>query len=399
MRTNRKHALTALVAVAVLSVVGVGAAQAGVNSAAEPASCVEEPNQTVCTVPNRTTTATVTATATQTVTQTVTATPSPTETTTTPTDPPTTNPPPVVNGSLPYTADSFFKSRAENLPIDQAKTDAMHAFMKTDPDQKAISWPKINLNPGWSGHNYVYRSGMTAPVWRLAVGSGGGNSRLDIVETQGVHISDSVWDTVPTGTQDRLLVVQDHVFGYTVQCADVAPNRTARTWTASNCGIFWHSSNGLDYRNPKSNDQRNISSRGRIIDSMQVPRAELDAAVSAGTGVGHVLHLFWVSTEKAMGFSHPMVGAEGNTGGWGGEGWRLRLNPTIDLQARGLTGATLALARTLQQNGAYIGDNSGSSTQIKVGPPGDYTGTNLATDAFKGKITWDDFQVVTPGAQ
>jgi hypothetical protein len=307
-------------------------------------------------------------------------------------------PPPSDGGPLPYTADSFYKSRVDgpDVPIDAAKTDAMRAFMASDPDQRAIPYPKINLNPNWSGHNYVHREGMSAPIWKLA---SAGDSRLDIVRTQGVHLPDSIWDTVPTGTQDRLLVIQDHVFGYTVQCADVSPNLAARTWTASSMGIFWHSSNGLDYRNPLSNDKRNICSRGRIPDAMQVPRAELDAAMAAGTGVGHVLHFFWVSTEKSMGFSNPMVGAEGNTGGWGGEGWRLRLKPSLDLGARGLSGATLALARTLQENGAYIGDNSGSSTQIKVGPPGDYTGTNLAIDAFKGKLTWDDFEVVQPGWQ
>lgn len=305
-----------------------------------------------------------------------------------------------VTDYLPYTADSFYKSRVDSAPIDAAKTSAMRQFMATFPDQKAITWPKINLNPGWSGHNYTYRAGDTAPVWKLASSTGGtSNARLNIVRTQGVHLADAVWNTVPTGTQDRLLVVQDFVYGYTVQCADVVPNKTARTWTASNCGIMWHTSNGLDYRNPKSNDPRNFSSRGRIIDAMQVSRAEIDRAIANGTGVGHVLHLFWVATEKSMGYSSPMVAAESNTPGWGGEGWRLRLNPAIDLQARGLTGAALALARTLQENGAYIGDNSGSSTQIKVGPPSDYAGTNLTTDAFKGKLSWADFEVVQPGWQ
>lgn len=319
----------------------------------------------------------------------------------TPTDPTsTTTPPP--SSLLPYTADSFYKSRVDGsgVPIDQVRTTEMRNFMATYSEQAATTWPKINLNPGWSGHNYVHRAGKTATVWKLASNSGGtADSRLNIVRTQGVHIADHVWETVPTGTQDRLLVLQDHVFGYTVQCADVAPNRTARTWTASNCGIMWHSSNGLDYRNPRSNDERNYSSRGRLIDAMQIPREELDRAIANGTGVGHVLHLFWVRTHQPHGFSHPMVNEESEVGGWGGEGWRLRLKPSIDLVARGLTGATLALARTLQQHGAYIGDNSGSATQIKVGPPSDYTGTNLATDAFKGKITWADFEVVQPGWQ
>jgi hypothetical protein len=306
-------------------------------------------------------------------------------------------PPPPPASGLPYGADSFFQSDTLGLPVDAGLTSQFHTFMATNVDQKATTWPKVNLNPGWSGENWIGSS--SDPVWKLAVGSGGGNAKLDIVESQGVHLADKVWDAVPTGSQDRLLVVRDPVFGYTVQCADVVPNRTARTWTASNCGIFWHSSNGLDYRNPLSNDSRNISSRGRIPDAMQIPRSELDAAVAAGTGVGHVLHIFFVETNSASGFSHPMTGAEGGQAGFGGEGWRIGINRSVDLPARGLTGAALALARTLQDNGGYIGDNSGSTTQIKVGPPGDYTGTNLAIDVFKGKLTWADFVVYQPGSQ
>lgn len=300
-------------------------------------------------------------------------------------------PPPPPPSGLPYGSGSYFQSPASG-PIDTARTASFHSFMASHPEQAAITWPKVNLNPGWSGHNHISATGD--PVWKLAVGSGGGNSRLDVVETQGIHIADDVWDSVPTGTQDRLLVVRDPLFGYTVQCADVVPNRAARTWTASNCGIFWSSSNGLDYRNPLSNDQRNISSRGRIPDAMQVPRSELDAAVAAGTGVGHVLHLFFVETDTAAGFIHPMVGTESGKNGWGAEGERIRIKPTVDLVARGLTGHALALARTLQSHGAYLGDNSGSSTQVKVGPPEDYVGTNLSTDVFRGKLSWTDFEVI-----
>lgn len=306
-------------------------------------------------------------------------------------------PPPPPSSSLPYGSGSFFQSTTTALPVDSTLTNSFRTFMATDATQGPVTWPKVNLNPGWSGHNWI--GSASDPIWKLAVGSGGGNAKLDIVESQGVHLADSVWSTVPTGTQDRLLVVRDPIFGYTVQCADVVPNMTARTWTASNCGIFWHSSNGLDYRNPQSNDPRNFSSRGRIPDAMQVPRSELDAAVAAGTGVGHVLHLFFVETDSAAGFVHPMTGAESGQSGWGAEGTRIGIDRSVDLEARGLTGAALALARTLQDNGAYIGDNSGSTTQVKVGPPGDYTGTNLATDVFKGKISWSDFVVYRPGSQ
>lgn len=206
-------------------------------------------------------------------------------------------------------------------------------------------------------------------------------------------------DTFPTGTQDRPGVMIDPVFGYTVQFADAVVNKANRTINVSNAAVFYHSSNGLDYRNPKSNDSRNFSSRGRIPDAMIVRRDALDRAVAAGTGLGHVLHLFFVETTTADGVVHPMTGSEGDKVGFGAEGERIRIKPSVNLAARGLTGAALALARTMQQNGAYIGDNSGSTTQIKASQPHHYVGTNIITDAFKGKISWNDFEVIERGWQ
>jgi hypothetical protein len=112
-----------------------------------------------------------------------------------------------------------------------------------------------------------------------------------------------------------------------------------------------------------------------------------------------VLHLFFVETNTADGVVHPMTGSESGKAGFGAEGERIRIRPDVDLAARGLTGAALAVARTLQENGAYIGDNSGSSTQIKASQPGAYTGTNLTTDALQGKISWTDFEVIPRGWQ
>jgi hypothetical protein len=295
---------------------------------------------------------------------------------------------------LLYSADSFFRSRVTNAPVDAARTASFRAFMASNPDQAGITWPKINMNPDWAMSYHVGTA--TDPVWRLA----GGNTsdpHLTILRTQGFHMADAVADTFPTGAQDRPGVMVDMVFGYTVQFADAVPNKATRTITVSNAGIMWHGSNGLDGRNPASNDKRNFTSRGRIPDAMVIRRDLLDQAIAHGTGLGHVLHLFFVETNSADGVASPMTGAEGGQSGWGAEGERIRIRPDIDLAARGLTGAALAIARTLQENGAYIGDNSGSSTQIKASQPSVYTGTNLTTDALKGKISWADFEVLPRG--
>jgi hypothetical protein len=298
--------------------------------------------------------------------------------------------------SSPYSADSFFRSRVTDAPVDAARTRQFQAFMASHPDQAGITWPKINMNPEWAMSYHVGRA--TDPVWRLT----GGNTadpRLTVLQKQGFHMADSVADTFPTGTQDRPGVMVDPVFGYTVQFADAVVDKATRTITVSNAGIMWHGSNGLDGRNPTSDDDRNFTSRGRIPDAMVIRRDQLDQAAASGTGLGHVLHLFFVETNTADGVVHPMTGAESGKAGWGAEGERIRIRPDVDLEARGLTGAALVIARTLQENGAYIGDNSGSSTQIKASQPEQYAGTNLTTDALRGKITWADFEVLPRGWQ
>lgn len=296
---------------------------------------------------------------------------------------------------MPYQADSFFrKALPTNAPVDAARTSSFRTFMKTQAEQKATTWPKVNMNPDWAMSYAVGKS--TDPIWKLA----GGNTsdpKLKILQTQGFHMPDAVADSFPSGTQDRPGVMIDPVFGYTVQFADAVPNKATRTITVSNAGIMWHSSNALDYRNPKSNDPRNFTSRGRILDAMVIRRDLLDQAVANNTGLGHTLHLFFVETNTADGVVHPMTGAEGSKAGWGAEGERIRISPSVNLAGRGLTGACLAVARTLQQNGAYLGDNSGSVTQIKASQPGVYTGTNLSTDCMKGKVTWDDFEAIQRG--
>ena len=55
----------------------------------------------------------------------------------------------------------------------------------------------------------------------------------------------------------------------------------------------------------------------------------------------------------------------------------------------------LALARTLQENGAYLGDNSGSGSGIKTEQNADFPG--LTADSLRGCMTWDDIEFLPPG--
>lgn len=309
--------------------------------------------------------------------------------------------------ALPYTSTSFFKSRVDgaSVPINATRTTAFRNFMATyvDPDgqsQAAVTWPKININESWAMSYHVHKKGQTAPIWKIKPQAGKSfDSRFNIAMTQGFHMPDTVADTFPTGTQDRPGCMIDYEFGYTIQFADAVPNKATRTIECTGPGIMWHSSNGLDYRNPKSNDNRNMTSRGRILDCMVIRRDLLDEAIAKGTGLGHPLHIFFCETKTTDGYCHPLVGTEGDKNGWGTQGERFRIKPSVDLKARGLTGAALVVAKTLQEHGGYLGDNSGSVTQIKAAQPRYYVGTNIATDALKGKVFWNDMEVIERGWQ
>jgi hypothetical protein len=342
--------------------------------------------------PSPTPTPTVSATPTPTVTATPTPTPTPTPTAT-----------PVPATGLPCTPGSFFRDNVRDNTVDPALTASFKTFMalaRPDETQHQVPYPRLNLNALWSGVNHVAVAGD--PVYKLTSNTGGTSStKLDILRTQGFHITAADLALMPTGDQDRLLVVYDPLFGYVAQFADAAvgPNNTI---TASNASVMYYDSNCLDYRNPLSDDARNFTSRGRITPAMQVPAEWLQAAIAEGRGLGYTMHWFFVENDSTFSppFVSPMVSDESGGDGWGPEGVRWRIDPAINLATRGLTPGCLAIARTMQDNGAYLGDNSGSVTQIKLGHPSTYPASmGLSTNCFSGKLSWNDFQVVTPGQQ
>ena len=170
--------------------------------------------------------------------------------------------------------------------------------------------------------------------------------------------------------------------------------------TVSAAGSFAHDTNGLDRRNPRSNSQLNERSRGVIPDAMAIRVDLLDWAIRNNTDLGHVLEVFWSETDSAAGFAHPMVGAESGKAGAGAEGQRFRIKPGIDLASRPGCSPTsnpvgLAIARTLQQRGAFLGDNSGSGSGIKTEQNANYPG--LTADSLRGCMTWDDIEFLSLG--
>lgn len=300
---------------------------------------------------------------------------------------------------VPYSTDSFFqKALPPDAPVDAASAQGI-AFVKNHPDQRGIAYPRINgLGSNRWGTVY-YEGSCSDPIWKV---TGTVPSAVAFLKTEGFHAPAALGDTF-TGTNDSPFVVMDRCgvpsmpHGLSVWGAN-AVKGSGTTVNVSATGAFQHDSNGLDKRNPRSNSTKNFRSRGAIPDAMVIRKDRLQWAITNGTGLGHVLHMFWVETRSSDGYVHPMVGAENNQLGWGPEGIRIRIKASVDLTKRGLSPGGLAVARTLQTHGAYLGDNSGSMTALKAEQDHGQWGSLLTQDALKG-LTWDDFEFVSRGYQ
>ena len=313
---------------------------------------------------------------------------------TTPTSPPAPSTSPSGTPFIAYSEDSYFRSTVTGARIDEAATSRFHQFMTTHPDQAGTAYPVIR---GVGGNQWgtAYAEGKaTDPVWRL---TGSVPAEVAALATTGFHAPE--WfGAMLTGTSDSPFVVIDRATGISVWAAksQVVGDHLISVGAA---GYFEHASNGLDQRNPLADSDRNFRSRGGIPDAMVIRKDAVDEGIRNGTGLGHVLHLFMVETDSSAGFTHPMTGAESGKYGFGAEGQRIAIRSDIDLTRRGLSPEGLVIARTLQQHGAYIGDNSGTTTSLKAEQENDVRnvwGGRLTADALEG-ITWDNFVVLPVG--
>jgi len=303
-------------------------------------------------------------------------------------------PPPVAGHVLPYSSDSFFRSSARGAPVDADLTSRFHSFMATHPDQRGVGYPAIRGVGGnrWGTPFAVGRPGDVR--WTL---TGSIPEAVADLRTEGFYAPQDFGASI-TGTSDSPFVVYDRVRGQSVWGAKavVKPGYVIEVAAA---GRFMHTSNGLDMRNPRSDDARNFRSRGAIPDAMVIRRDLMDAAIAAGGGLGHVLHLFIVESDSSAGAVHPMVGAESGKNGFGAEGTRIVLRPDFPVESLSTPEAKV-LARTLIEHGMYIGDNAGSGSSLKAQQDvnGQVWGSRLTADTLKG-LDWTDFLVITPGWQ
>jgi hypothetical protein len=305
---------------------------------------------------------------------------------------------------VPYTSGSYFQSPivgsggtsrtlVSGTAVDITRTAAFRQFMRSHPDQKSYAYPRI-AGTGSNRWGTAFAIGKANdPIWKL---TGTVPPKCATLVTTGFHAPDWLGSLL-TGTSDSPFCVVDLGSGFTVfgsKASVIGP----RTISVSSAGITYHSSNGLHYKDPLSNDPRNFTSRGRLSDAMVIRSDLVDYGIANNTDLGHVLHLFLCETKSSDGFRHPMVACESGKYGFGAEGERIVIGPAIDLTTRGLTPAGLVIARTLQRHGCYFGDNAGRESMLKAEQE------NSAHPVWNGRLTmdslaglrWDDFVVLRP---
>jgi len=293
-----------------------------------------------------------------------------------------------------YRDGCFFRSKVAGAPVDAARTTAFRSFMSSHPDQKGTAYPVIR---GVGGNTWgtTYAMGTSAdPVWKL---TGSVPSEVSWLKTTGFHAPEYLGGML-TGTSDSPFVVIDRVSGQSIWAAKskVAGSHLISVGAA---GAFDHASNGLDKRNPRSNSESNFRSRGAIPDAMVIRKDLVDWGIDHDTDLGHVLHMFLVET--ADGYCHPMVGTESGKNGFGAEGERIALRADLNLASRDFSPTGRVIARTLQNYGAYFGDNSGSTSALKAEQTSsirDVWGSTLTVDTLRS-LTWDDFVIIPMGWQ
>jgi hypothetical protein len=292
---------------------------------------------------------------------------------------------------LPYGPRSYFRRPLADPRIDWARTRAFRRFMASHPDQREIDHPRLSGVDGEWGMPYAMGR-ERHPVWRL---TGDLNRWTELLGRRGFHAPAWLGDTL-TGTSDSPFCVVDRASGFTV-LAHRAERVGDRLIRVDGAAITYHDSNGLDRRHRRSNDDRNYMSRGRISDAMVIRRDLVKHGITNRTDLGHVLHMFLVETRTADGHTGPMINQEKGKHGFGAQGERIAIAPGVDLRKRDLSPAAMVIARTLKNYGCYFGDNSGSSSRIKVeqetGGRQVWKGLGLHRDSLRG-LSWEDFVVL-----
>ena len=168
----------------------------------------------------------------------------------------------------------------------------------------------------------------------------------------------------PASNSDGSMTIYDVEQGFVVALTDASYDPDSDSWSADGATVTYLESNGLRVETGRSDDPRNRGThRGNNGATMAASWDEVQAGA-----IRHVLKIA-VGPELSQDYVFPMVGSDGDYKGDDPavppEGLRLRIKPSVDLDALGLHPEARVIAEALQRYGVYIGD-SGGTTALKL---------------------------------
>lgn len=186
---------------------------------------------------------------------------------------------------------------------------------------------------------------------------------------------------------------------------DMCTNQAVGLWHATFNGTTW-TSDGLDHyalnseglaRGVATTDSPTNDGHRGIPAPIRGVRYD---EVAAGA-VQHRLECFWHATADGtpeVGDKPaywPMAGAEKGKGGIVPEGVVIRIKKSVNLAGYPLTPAARIVAKSLQDYGCTVGDNSGSGNRLKIQANATWTGM-LNADSLK-PLTWNLWEFIRGG--
>lgn len=266
-----------------------------------------------------------------------------------------------------FTNDSYWNTPfPANAPIDANSA-------KYIADSQANSQNYLNLVMTSSYGQPIYFSSASDPLYTV---SGAGYTTQVRIPANAQQASGS----------DGQFVVFDRTPGYNRVVGLYQANFANGKWTADGIDTYQLDGNGLDKKvggDSLSGGHRGINAAVRAVRYDEV----------VGGVIDHRLECFWHATAEKVYW--PMTGYESGKGGIVPEGIAIRIKPSVNLDAKGLTPAAKVIATALQKYGCVIGDNSGSGNNLKVQNNVNW-GTMLTKDALKN-IPWSDWEFVQGG--
>lgn len=202
----------------------------------------------------------------------------------------------------------------------------------------------------------VYWARASDPVYDMS-----GQAGIELPELSRLHIPRGAR---PADNSDGSMTVYNVEQGFVVALTDAEYDDDSDSWSSDGATVTYLASNGLRAETGLSDDPRN---RGTHRGNNGATMAASWDEVQAGS-IRHVLKIA-IGPEASRDYVFPMVGSDGEYGGDDPEvppqGLRIRIKPSVDLDALDLDPEALVIARAVQRYGVYIGD-SGGSTALKL---------------------------------